>query len=243
VPGRTVTASSGPADTVAYSLRSWFLVHRSSYIVSGLVLFPCLLPISLYPYSHPFSSPAASASVFPGTDIGATKARKTRNEWVQNAKSPFHSVFVSLRPRSGHASWPSISESGSWEAHLAESGHSEDSFYRTSYIVHRSCWRRFSCRTSLWRCSRPFNRAGGTGSESLCLYPVCSLPITSLTASGRSGARSGCCLEPRRCRGGKVKAEVEAKMRTEDGGGRMEERGLRKEEGGLRKDRERRRLR
>ena len=37
------------------------------------------------------------------SDIGATKARKTRNEWVEDAASPSPSVFVS--------SWPSISES------------------------------------------------------------------------------------------------------------------------------------
>ena len=40
----------------------------------------------------------------PRADIEATKARKTRNERVQDATSPFHSVFVS--------SWPFVSDSG-----------------------------------------------------------------------------------------------------------------------------------
>jgi len=39
-----------------------------------------------------------------GTDGEATKARKTRNERVQNAGCPFHSFFVT--------SWQSISDSG-----------------------------------------------------------------------------------------------------------------------------------
>jgi len=40
----------------------------------------------------------------PRADIEATKARNTRNEWVQEATSPFHSVFVS--------SWQSVLGSG-----------------------------------------------------------------------------------------------------------------------------------
>ena len=49
---------------------------------------------------------ARVAGDYPGTDIEATKARRTRNEWVKVAAGPFHSVFVS--------SWPSISESGGY---------------------------------------------------------------------------------------------------------------------------------